>query len=104
MGDYLHRVATGSDQILWKPSRWGRLIGSSVRRAVSIVIDIACVEMCYGKREKEFEGSWNLRFAAASNPWCCGAVWRLEIRAEVCDWFGFARNIRYYAEYFHRVD
>lgn len=33
---YLHCVVSESDQIRWKPSRWARSIGSSLRRAVSI--------------------------------------------------------------------
>lgn len=36
VGTHLHCVVSGSDQMRWKPSRWARSIGSSLKRAVSI--------------------------------------------------------------------
>lgn len=44
---YLHFVASGMDQISWNPSRWDRLIGSSLRRGVYIDLDMAVgVRLC----------------------------------------------------------
>jgi hypothetical protein len=44
--DYLHWVVTGSDQIRWKPSRWARSSGSSLRRAVSIAEYCLRLRLC----------------------------------------------------------
>lgn len=58
---YLHCVVSGSDQIRWKPSRWARSIGSSLKRAVSIAGDCFGCMICNEWARREDQNLYRVR-------------------------------------------